>query len=642
MTNNHFISQKFKLAIFFVFAIFALKAQVPTVGDCLGAIPVCDEIYEESDSPVGPGNYTNEINSSNCVQLEMNSVWYIFTVQNTGDFGFVLTPNDLSDDYDWSLFNLTGKSCEDIESDPTMTVSCNAAGGTSGGENCNGVTGADGGTPYDFQNFGCGQDPPVNNGFLPLNALVPVQAGNTYALLIINWSGSVNGYTLDFSQSAEVGIFDLISPQVDNAELPQVCGDNTINLEFSENIKCNTFDGSAISINGPGGPYTVDVTSVNCAAGGDFSTDFTLTVSPPFETSGTYTISIDNSPTDLCANPLIENQFQFTLDKIPEGMITSLDSVFCGEFSYVIDATEAPGSTYLWDDGSTDPTLSVNNSGTYTVYIEGPCFTRTQEYTVLFQGFPVIETVVTEPDACQGNFGSINVTASTGSAPFTYSLDDIDYQNSALFENLATGEYTVYIQDIYGCEDSQTVFVDEETSTVDIVLENEFTIELDQEIQINAEIEGNAVDYYWTTDSSSLSCINCLDPIASPLFTTTYTLNVLDDLGCIKTQDITIRVIIPRDVYFPNIFSPNDDNVNDRFFIASGNQLKNIDRLTIYSRWGEKVFEAEDMIPGDPNSGWDGRFKGRTVNPSVFVYVAEITYVDDVKETISGTISVIK
>ncbi|MBK8490527.1 MAG: hypothetical protein IPL49_06345 [Saprospirales bacterium] len=186
-------------------------AQNPTEQDCLGAIPICQEIYTQTYSPSGTGNYPNEINPSiNCTVGELNSVWYTFTVAQSGSFGFLLTPNDLNDDYDWSLFNITNASCSDIFDDPSLVVSCNAAGGGT----CNGLTGATGGSSYNNQGGGCNTFPPSQNaGFSAYNDLIPVTFGNTYVLMVSNWTGSTNGYTIDFGYST-VGVWGNNNPPV--------------------------------------------------------------------------------------------------------------------------------------------------------------------------------------------------------------------------------------------------------------------------------------------------------------------------------------------------------------------------------------------------------------------------------------------
>jgi hypothetical protein len=217
---------------------------MPTVQDCLGAISVCQQIYAEVNSPVGNGNYPNEINTSiSCTAGEINSVWYTFTVNETGDFGFLINPNNPDDDYDWALFDITDANCADIATTPSLQVSCNAAGGNG----CHGATGADGSTTFSVQGGGCGAVTPTQNfGQSPLNALVPVQEGNTYVLMVSNWSGSTFGYTLDFGLST-VSVFDEAPPTMSLISTPQQCGDDQIEVLFSEFIQCSSISGSDFS-----------------------------------------------------------------------------------------------------------------------------------------------------------------------------------------------------------------------------------------------------------------------------------------------------------------------------------------------------------------------------------------------------------
>lgn len=63
----------------------------------------------------------------------------------------------------------------------------------------------------------------------------------------------------------------------------------------------------------------------------------------------------------------------------------------------------------------------------------------------------------------------------------------------------------------------------------------------------------------------------------------------------------------------PNVFTPNEDGVNDVFFITSTN-LKDFD-LVIVNRWGEVVFKTDD-----PNQGWDGTSNGKKCTEGVYFY----------------------
>ncbi|MBE9484218.1 MAG: hypothetical protein IMY74_05200, partial [Bacteroidetes bacterium] len=93
---------------------FPLAAQIPTDQDCMGAIPVCEGYYYQPNTYLGSGNYPNEIPSggsgcpNNCMlDGEKNCVWYYVTVQSDGLMGFEVTPNNLGNDYDWVVYDLT-------------------------------------------------------------------------------------------------------------------------------------------------------------------------------------------------------------------------------------------------------------------------------------------------------------------------------------------------------------------------------------------------------------------------------------------------------------------------------------------------------------------------------------------------------
>ncbi len=130
--RNAFLLRILLVILVFLVINIPAKAQVPTVQDCGAAIPICQNVYTTNASYFGMGNYPNEVNLNNCLYLggEANSVWYTFTVQTSGNFSFVLTPNTSNDDYDWGVFNMTNANCSEIPSNGNLLVSCNASGNT--------------------------------------------------------------------------------------------------------------------------------------------------------------------------------------------------------------------------------------------------------------------------------------------------------------------------------------------------------------------------------------------------------------------------------------------------------------------------------------------------------------------------------
>ena len=59
----------------------------------------------------------------------------------------------------------------------------------------------------------------------------------------------------------------------------------------------------------------------------------------------------------------------------------------------------------------------------------------------------------------------------------------------------------------------------------------------------------------------------------------------------------------------------------------------------IFDRWGELVYQEENFQPNNPGSGWDGNFNGKPMNPAVFVYFAEVRFIDGSVKQFKGDIT---
>ena len=100
---------------------------------------------------------------------------------------------------------------------------------------------------------------------------------------------------------------------------------------------------------------------------------------------------------------------------------------------------------------------------------------------------------------------------------------------------------------------------------------------------------------------------------------------------------------ISNDTFFvPNIFSPNGDNINDRLIINAGDNVQEITSMIIFDRWGNIVFSAERFQTNDISNSWDGRFKGRELNPGVFAYRMIVEFEDGRSEIRYGDITLVR
>jgi hypothetical protein len=109
--------------------------------------------------------------------------------------------------------------------------------------------------------------------------------------------------------------------------------------------------------------------------------------------------------------------------------------------------------------------------------------------------------------------------------------------------------------------------------------------------------------------------------------------------GCdsIYVLDLTIKKLV--NVYTPNILRAQGDQGTLTLF---GNQIKRIESLTIYDRWGNVVFNQEDVLPGDYSSGWDGTLNGQPVVPGVYVWKAALLLEDGSIIHRTGDVTIIR
>ena len=146
----------------------------------------------------------------------------------------------------------------------------------------------------------------------------------------------------------------------------------------------------------------------------------------------------------------------------------------------------------------------------------------------------------------------------------------------------------------------------------------------------------------WSTSAGlELSCKNCASPGLSALSSGTVYLQVHNAQGCVARDSAFIEVIPVRKVYIPNAFSPNDDQLNDQFYVQ-GRDGGQIVQWHIKDRWGNLVFEKKDVALNDSSQGWDGTFRGHRCAAGTFLYELEIEFPDGVRKQFKGEVKLLR
>jgi gliding motility-associated-like protein len=115
-----------------------------------------------------------------------------------------------------------------------------------------------------------------------------------------------------------------------------------------------------------------------------------------------------------------------------------------------------------------------------------------------------------------------------------------------------------------------------------------------------------------------------------------YSVTVTNAYGCKASDTIIVYNNCNSFIYFPTAFSPNDDGANDVFKPRYSNDLRSY-FIRVYNRWGELVYESEDV-----NEGWNGIFRDTPQPLSVFVWYAEYAFQDGKKHTQAGNVTLMR
>ena len=331
-------------------------------------------------------------------------------------------------------------------------------------------------------------------------------------------------YTITASDTAGcVTVTDQVTVTTDG-----VCCQLTIDNIQITNSDCTSPNGGGIVIS-----YSGETTGLlfSVDGGASFQTSNTFSGMNP----GTYQIHVIDD-----ANCLVTQEVILTAGNPPT--ITSVNTTdpTCGnnDGNIVINATGGTGSLEYSIDNNISTQASNNfpnlGGGNYQIVVtdDNGC-EAIQSVVLASPNSPSISNVTpTNPD-CGGTNGSIVVSASGGTAPLTYSIDNgVTSQGTGTFNNLAGGNYQIVVEDANGCTTTQSVSLTT-TNIPNIDAGIDQTICAGDSVIL---IGSGGVTYSWTGGISNATPF-------SPVTTTTYTVTGTDANGCVNTDEVTINVI---------------------------------------------------------------------------------------------------
>ena len=638
------------LIVLLFFANSFLYAQVCTA---LGqnpetAFPVCGtSTFSQTSVPIC-GNKAVPSQCTGTLFTDKNPFWYRFTCFTSGTLGFLITPVSLSDDYDWQLFDITGRNPQDVYTVPSLFVACNWSGE-------GGLTGASAAGNSLVRCEGPG---------VPLFSSMPaLVAGRTYLLLISHFTDTQIGYSLSFGGGTAI-ITDPLNPHLATASAS--CDGKLIRVKLNKKMKCKT-----LALNGSDFTLNTAATSIISATGAGCSSSFDmdsvlLTLNNPLP-PGNYTLTINNGADgntllDNCnrAVPAAENVPLIILPIAPTAM-DSVRQVGCSPKSIelifkkpLLCSSVAANGTDFTVTGPSAVTVTgavgicvgglttgiavqlsapIQLGGLYTIRLQNGSDGNTL-LDECNQSTPVgssISFVVS--DTVNANFGyntlygceensvQYNHIAGNGINSWSWNFDNIRssiLQNPLIrYDDFFTKKTTLVVSNGV-CSD---------TASASVVFNNlleadfegpEFACPDDVITYVNKG-QGTITGYNWTFGNGSNSTLKDPPaqsyPVPSVTRDETVRLIIRNSYGCADTATKKIKVVNNCYIAVPSAFTPNGDGLNDYLYPLNAYKARDLS-FSVYNRFGQRLFFTENWTVK-----WDGNFKGQGADLGTYVWI---------------------
>ncbi|MEN9999046.1 MAG: hypothetical protein RI922_2036 [Bacteroidota bacterium] len=358
------------------------------------------------------------------------------------------------------------------------------------------------------------------------------------------------------------------------------------------------------------------------------STNYTFSVidANGCQSSVSSTVSISSLPAAPAA-PSCAVMFQPTCT-VQTGTI-EISNPLGANYSFSIDGTNYQAN----------PIFSGLAPGNYSVTVQdgttGCISTATQLIVNAIPTAPSapVVNIVSQP-TCSNPFASVVIVSPIGANySYSYEQNGVVYPlTSTTLSNLDPNQtYSFYVED--NTTSCVSTAFDVTTNTIPapepVDAGPDQTINEGQVAVLSAT--GNGLMIWENGDTTQTT--------VSPQVTTSYSVTLTDSNGCVSTDEVTLFLAVScGDLFIPTAFSPNNDAVNSAFRIKINPTCIQSMQLQVFDRWGEIMFETTN-----PLDAWDGKYKGKELDPASFVYVLDIQLIGEQEsQRYKGNLTLIK
>lgn len=611
------------------------------------SVPICSSnpLFVPGCSGAGNANYENK-----------NPFWYKFTCYQTGSLGFVITPLNLNDDYDWQLYDITGLNPDEAYTNRNIIVTGNWSGSY-------GTTGASASGVNYIQ---CASDPADNK---PRFAAMPdIIEGHNYLLLISHYTDSQSGYSLSFGGGSAI-ITDPLEPHLSSASAP--CDGTEIRIRTNKKMKCTSLSsaGSDFKIVASNGNIItpISASAASCTNGFDMDS-LSVFLSAPLA-PGNYKVfmkkgSDQNTLQDNCDREIpVDEQVEFTVYPLFPTPLDSLTKPKCAPISLELVFKKKIKCSSINPSGGdftitgpyqvtiTGAMANCVNGDATKIYIQLSAPMQVKgNFFLNLQAGPDGNTLIDECGVATPPSQIPFEVSDTVNADFSFSIvysctkDIVSYFHPGAndvnfwewkFDTLPK----VYIQNpvvtYTNFENKETRLivsngVCRDTSSATMVFDNylkaDFEVTpvvcpLSKAIFTN-KTTGRITEWLWKPGNGRTASVKDLAPqsysfLEDADYTVMPQLIATNDYGCHDTATKKIEIVYSCFITVPTAFTPNGDGLNDYLYPLKAYKSTQMN-FSVYNRWGQRVFYSQSWL-----NKWDGTYKGVKQDAGTYVWVLD-------------------
>ena len=338
--------------------------------------------------------------------------------------------------------------------------------------------------------------------------------------------------------------------------------------------------------------------------------------------------------------------FKINVDPMPE--LTIQDTLkLCKSQSATIGLVQSAyrvlwsPAKYLNDVNDIHPvcTASASIEYTATAYNQSGCSVSGKVPVLVSNHVPA--TISRDTLVCPGSEVQLHVRASDPDKTVNYTwlpsanMNNVHTQNPVVKMGMESETFRVVLNELNCTTDTAKITV-RVAPAAEVSLHSAMVASIGSELPISI-VSSNLVSYIWSAHDS-LSCTECNNPVLFPTHSQYIHVSGQNSYGCSVKDSMFIHAVDcdPSSIFVANIFSPNNDGVNDKLYMRS-KTMGEISYFRIYNRWGAIVFETSDMT-----EGWDGSVNSSRAEQGVYVYQIQGKCRNGYSVSTSGTVAVVR